>query len=120
MSSLSVPPAGTPPPQRPSRPLPAEGRRHHVQLVKVVKHVVGDAHSKPRVVYTFSRLKENASLFEDPEAPLHSSIATLDVLAHALQPSAPGMLLDCGMVLDWWHEQRNLVCAATRDMVGGI
>ena len=90
-----------------------------LHLVDVVKHVVEDAHSKPCVVDTLSRLEENLSL-EHPESPLHSSIAEIDVLAHALQPPAPGMLLYCGVLLDRWHEQRDLVCAETRDVVDGV
>ena len=99
--------------------MPPKGHRHYVQLVDVVKHVVEDAHSKPCVVDTLSRLEENLSL-EHPESPLHSSIAEIDVLAHALQPPAPGMLLYCGVLLDRWHEQRDLVCAETRDVVDGV
>ena len=89
---------------------------HHVNKVK---HVVEDAHSEPCVVDTLSRLEENLSL-EHPESPLHSAIAVLDVLAHALQPPAPVMLLHCGVLLDRWHEQRDLVCAETRDVVDGV
>ena len=74
-----------------------------LHLVDVVKHVVEDAHSKPCVVDTLSRLEEDLSL-EHPESPLHSSIAALDVLAHALQPPAPVMLLFCGVLLEKWHE----------------
>ena len=89
--------------QWPGRSFPPKGRRHYVQLVDVVKHVVEDAHSEPCVVDTLSRLEEDLSL-EHPESPLHSSIAALDVLAHALQPPAPVMLLYCGVLLDRWHE----------------
>ena len=90
-----------------------------MQLVDVVKHVVEDAHSEPCVVDTLSRLEENLSL-EHPESPLHSSIAALDALAHALQPPAPVMLLYRGVLRDRWHEQRDLVCTETRDVVDGV
>lgn len=98
------------PPQRPGGSLPAGRLRHDVQFVVAVKHVVEDAHSEPRVVDAVAGLEENACL-EQPEASLHSSIAALDVLAHTLQPSAPVMLLDRGMVLDGRYEQGDLVWA---------